>query len=356
MMITITETIGETPLKHVAQPGQYTAHVRGAPNFLIESMNGQPAKCTHYIAADGSKLELTDDVRLAYMANVDELYSQMLCVHAVATRKLGSSSAFFDVDDTDTKFENIAQGLTLCGLCASIDPVRDGVKEAVKTSRTTGSRVVIIIGDYLPTAMVVAKNINILNWVAKDGTSSEAANCSYLRPERNYLPDETIDQIVSWTKVFARAKPEDKIEIVKSLQRQGFVCPMTGDGVNDAPALRLGPNYDGVEVKIGLAVGRPNHSNSSRAIATALSSNRSSNGIRAHRNRVTAPRTGRPLRCTPQETLAEALAVGWVPTKKPVGVVPTKKSEPEPVVPVGVQSPEVAKEEAAWFCASESQL
>ena len=252
MMVTVTETTGETPLKHVAQTGEFTAHVKGAPNFIIMPMNGAPAKCTHYIAKDGSELELTDAVRKAYMDKVDELSCQALRVLAVATRKLGSDHASFDPElDTDDKFTNIVKGLTLCGLVASIDPERDGVKGAVKTSKTAGLRVVMITGDYLPTAIAIAKNINILSKdsVAKDGTSKEATDCGRLRPgkEGNYLPDAEMDKLTLTSNVFARAKPEDKLEIVKSLQRQGFVCAMTGDGVNDAPALQ--------RADIGVAMG-----------------------------------------------------------------------------------------------------
>merc|ERR1711966_624240 len=141
----------------------------------------------------------------------------------------------------------IVKGLTLCGLCASIDPERDGVKGAVKTSKTAGLRVVMITGDYLPTAVAIAKNINILT---KDSDiSKEATDCGKLRPGKdgNYLPDAEIDELSRASNVFARAKPEDKLEIVKSLQRQGKVCAMTGDGVNDAPALQ--------RADIGVAMG-----------------------------------------------------------------------------------------------------
>merc|ERR1712007_220933 len=77
--------------------------------------------------------------------------------------------------------------------------------------------------------------------------SEAATDCNAIRPGGEYLSDIDMDEITSKTKVFARAKPEDKIEIVKSLQRQGLVSAMTGDGVNDAPALK--------EADIGVAMG-----------------------------------------------------------------------------------------------------
>merc|ERR1712195_234015 len=249
MMVTVTETTGETMLKHVAPVGQYTAHVKGAPNFIIDSEALHPGRCTHYIAADGSELELTDEIRAAYMKKVDALSSQALRVLAIATRKNVPFAAFgAEGLDTDDKFKNIVTGLTLCGLCASIDPERDGVKGAVKTAKTAGLRVVMITGDYLPTAIAIAKNINIINIKAsKEDVAKEACDCGKLREGDIYKPDEEIDKLSRSSNVFARAKPEDKLEIVKSLQRQGWVCAMTGDGVHDAPALQ--------RADIGVAMG-----------------------------------------------------------------------------------------------------
>jgi len=146
------------------------------------------------------------------------------------------------------KFEIIVEGLTLCGLCASIDPERDGVKDAVNQSKVAGVRVVMITGDYLKTAVAIAKNISILNSETFVEGNGEATDCNALRPDGNYIDAKQMDEITRTTGVFARAKPEDKLEIVKSLQRQGWVSAMTGDGVNDAPALQ--------RADIGVAMGK----------------------------------------------------------------------------------------------------
>merc|ERR1719428_1779768 len=113
----------------------------------------------------------------------------------------------------------------------------------------------MITGDYLMTAKAIAHNIRILKNAAEareegmeaDDDNVAALDCGRLRPNGDYLSESGIDALTNRTKVFARAKPEDKLEIVKSLQRQGLVCAMTGDGVNDAPALN--------KADIGVAMG-----------------------------------------------------------------------------------------------------
>ena len=242
MMVTVTKTTGASELKHVAKEGEHTAHVKGAPNYILE-------KCTSIMGADGSVKPLDAAGKKAVLDKVDELSEQALRVLAVATRNIGGKLPFDSEADTDVKFAKIVDGLTLCGLCASIDPERDGVKDAVLQSKTAGVRVVMITGDYLKTAIAIAKNINILNRKTFVEGNGEATDCNALRPVKDgpYLSHEEIDELTKQTSVFARAKPEDKLEIVKSLQRQGWVCAMTGDGVNDAPALQ--------KADIGVAMG-----------------------------------------------------------------------------------------------------
>jgi magnesium-transporting ATPase (P-type) len=103
----------------------------------------------------------------------------------------------------------------------------------------------MITGDYLKTAAAIAKNVRILQ--ETDDEATAAVDCACLRPDGAYLGHDGLDKITRSVRVFARAKPEDKLEIVKSLQRQNFVTAMTGDGVNDAPALN--------QADIGVAMG-----------------------------------------------------------------------------------------------------
>merc|ERR1711998_499876 len=118
------------------------------------------------------------------------------------------------------------------------DPPRAGVEQSVRAAHEGNINVVMITGDYLKTAAAIARDIGILD-SGKDGVAAgEALDCSVLRPSGAYVPEGEIDTLTKQARVFARAQPEDKLQIVHSLQLQGLVCAMTGDGVNDAPALK----------------------------------------------------------------------------------------------------------------------
>lgn len=241
MMVTLTKGIARSGFNHVGGINDYVAHVKGAPNYIMD-------KCSNYMGADGSIRWLDGETKKRIMAKVDELSSRALRVLAVATRNFGGYLPYYEDSDVDAKFAKMTDGLTLCGLVASIDPERDGVKDAVASSRTAGVRVVMITGDYLKTAVAIAKNISIVDPETYQEGNGEATDCNALRPNGEYIRSKLIDKLTRTTSVFARAKPEDKLEIVKSLQRQGWVSAMTGDGVNDAPALQ--------RADIGVAMGK----------------------------------------------------------------------------------------------------
>ncbi|KAJ8604654.1 hypothetical protein CTAYLR_006531 [Chrysophaeum taylorii] len=217
------------------------AHVKGAPNYILDK-----ASFVLNDVGGGSPdvVPMTPQMKADVLAKVDELSSQALRVLAVAMRPVDDTSKL--PEDVDAKFALLVHDLTLVGLVASIDPERDGVKQAVLDADSAHVRTVMITGDYLKTAQAIAKNISIL---PPDGSLdvTGAVDCNSLRPSGDYLPLTEMDELTSRVNVFARAKPEDKLEIVKSLQRQGLVSAMTGDGVNDAPALK--------EADIGVSMG-----------------------------------------------------------------------------------------------------
>ncbi|KAI9909399.1 hypothetical protein PsorP6_014529 [Peronosclerospora sorghi] len=215
------------------------ANVKGAPNYVLEC-------CTQVLRQNGTIATMHDLDRDHILKAVDTLSSQALRVLAVAIRPLEKMPFSSDEEDVDAKFEALCESLIFVGLVASIDPPRAGVKGAIQIARRASIRTVMITGDYLKTAVAIAREIDLLS--PGMDAEAQAVDCSLLRPRQNlYLPDAELDDITRQVSVFARAKPEDKIEIVKSLQRQGHVAAMTGDGVNDAPALK--------EADIGVAMG-----------------------------------------------------------------------------------------------------
>lgn len=145
--------------------------------------------------------------------------------------------AYKDVEKLP-EMQEIEKNLIFCGLIGMIDPPREGVKEAVRTCRRAGIKTVMITGDHLQTAKTIAKELGILKRgdLAIDGETLER------------MSQHELEQNIMDYSVFARVSPEHKVRIVKAFQSTGAVVAMTGDGVNDAPALK---NAD-----IGIAMGK----------------------------------------------------------------------------------------------------
>lgn len=145
--------------------------------------------------------------------------------------------AYKDVEKLP-EMQDVEKDLIFCGLIGMIDPPREGVKEAIRTCRRAGIKTVMITGDHLQTAKAIAKELGILKRgdLAIDGETLER------------MSQHELEQNIMDYSVFARVSPEHKVRIVKAFQSTGAVVAMTGDGVNDAPALK---NAD-----IGIAMGK----------------------------------------------------------------------------------------------------
>ena len=208
---------------HALPNGEALVAVKGAPEAVL-------ARCTHLLGAQGPR-PLTDGDRRRIAQVGGDLAGQALRVLAVAQRlqpTLPKSMAA----------EGLEAELTFVGLIGMMDPPRPEVRQAVDRCAGAGIRPVMITGDHKDTAVAIAKQLNIYRPGDKaiDGAGLD------------FLPQETLEEEIEAFSVYARVTPEHKMRIVQAWQRRGHVVAMTGDGVNDAPALKA--------ADIGCAMGK----------------------------------------------------------------------------------------------------
>ena len=199
--------------------GNYKMLTKGAVDVLSGRIN-------EVKTMDGKRPFTAED--LAELKKVNTEFSQMgLRVLAVCER---------DVDTVDISVDD-EKDYILLGLVAMQDPPREESADAVRKCKTAGIRPIMITGDHLVTASAIARKIGILDDNGRAVEGREIEN----------LSDEELDEFVSDVSVYARVSPEHKIRIVSAWQRKGYIVSMTGDGVNDAPALK--------QADIGVAMG-----------------------------------------------------------------------------------------------------
>ncbi|RRS01435.1 cation-transporting P-type ATPase [Glycomyces terrestris] len=199
--------------------------VKGALERLLE-------RCSLQMDADGTTRPL--DSRTVTGAAA-ELADQGLRVLATALRPHGNGSQSVERLDDDA----LGSGLVLTGLQAMLDPPRTAAAAAVAACRTAGIAVKMITGDHAATATAIARDVGLLD--------SRNADAVMTGADLAALPDDELPEAAQRTSVFARVSPEQKLRLVAALQSRGHVVAMTGDGVNDAPALR--------QAGIGVAMG-----------------------------------------------------------------------------------------------------
>lgn len=185
---------------------------KGAPEIILKRCNK--------IENEGEIIELSEDVKTEIINELNRMTSNALRVLALAYRELSSD------EDLSLK-EDLENDLIFVGLVGMMDPPRKEAEKAVKTCQKAGIKVVMITGDHKDTAAAIAKEIGIL-------TQGRVIN----GPELDQINDEEFEKIVEDVQVYARVYPEQKVRIVEALQKKGNVVSMTGDGVNDAPALK----------------------------------------------------------------------------------------------------------------------
>ncbi len=197
---------------------EYIAITKGAPDILLK-------KCNKYF--DGAKeINLSKEKMETIEKSNNNMAEKALRVIAVAYKKVNNIEKITEED------------LTFVGLIGMIDPPREGVREAVETCSRAGIKTVMITGDHIKTAKAIAKDLGIL----------KLHDLAITGEELSKIPQSTLEKEIKKYSVFARVSPEDKVRIVKAFQSTGEIVAMTGDGVNDSPALKI--------ADIGVAMGQ----------------------------------------------------------------------------------------------------
>lgn len=201
--------------------GDKVVYTKGAPDVIIEL-------CSHVLSTSGARFITLED-----RMNINRVCSSM---SDQALRVLGFSMKPVN-GVPDDEGHDIEQGLVFVGLAGMIDPPRKEVATSIRVCRDAGIRTIMITGDHKATAKAIARELDI--W--REGELLVSGE------ELKRMTDDELDESVRMTTVFARVSPADKLRIILSLKRNGEVAAMTGDGVNDSPALKA--------ADIGIAMG-----------------------------------------------------------------------------------------------------
>ncbi len=199
------------------------AYMKGAPEVVL-------AHCTR-VYASGAMRKLTAEDRTDFLKTNETMAANALRNLGFAFRELPDGESSLDEDDEGE--------FVFIGIAGMIDPPREEVKDAIRLCKKAGIKVVMITGDHKLTAVAVAKVLGMLG--ENDGGKVLTWE------ELDKLSDEEFVKIVEDVAIYARVSPEHKVKIVRAFRERGRVCAMTGDGINDAPALKI--------ADIGIAMG-----------------------------------------------------------------------------------------------------
>jgi Ca2+-transporting ATPase len=210
---------------HKTPDGKLLAFVKGAPEMVLD----RSVKIL-----DGGEREITDADKTDNLRTMQDMAQDALRVLAMSYKELPD-----DYDLTALEVDKVEADLVFVGLVGMIDPAREEVPAAIQMAQQAGIRSVMVTGDHKITAVAIAKEIGILREIT-DNAVLEGV-------EIEELTDDQLDDVIEDVRVCARVSPEHKMRIAQSLKRLGHIVAMTGDGVNDAPALKA--------ADIGVAMG-----------------------------------------------------------------------------------------------------
>ena len=216
------ERVGEVPFDSVRKMmTTINADKEGGCAYTKGALDSVLSRCTKVLDNGNVRLLTPSDVDTIYKQN-SALASRALRVLAFAFKKVDKSIAEFTSDNTE-------KDLVFVGLAGMMDPPREEVFESIKTCKEAGIDVVMITGDHKETAFAIANELGICKDKRQVITGEEL----------NKISDEEFVKVVGDYKVYARVSPEHKVKIVKAIKANGKVVAMTGDGVNDAPSIRV---------------------------------------------------------------------------------------------------------------------
>ena len=216
--------IGDYPLPE-AMAAPVLAAVKGSPDGL--------ARHATHVLDQGRIVPLTDEIRRKFHEDNERMASDGIRVLGIAFRRFDAAPA------AHAKARDIETQLVFCGLVGMLDPPREAVRAAVASSHAAGIRTIMITGDHPLTAAAIARNLRL----PPAGEEPRVLTGAELAA----LSDAELEQRAEHISVYARVSPEDKLRIVTALQKRGHIVAMTGDGVNDSPALK--------RAEIGVAMG-----------------------------------------------------------------------------------------------------
>ena len=227
-------------------PTKEIAYIKGAIDRILR-------RCDTYLTKDGREVVLDSARRQEALDAAENLAEEGLRVLGFASgpilkhaktltqsvNRAGTSGHPKSTEPLVSHSDDVYKGLTFAGLVGMSDPPRQGVTKSIRRLMRGGVKVIMITGDAETTAVAIGKKLGMTIAIPREGTESSVSVKPVLRgDELDQMTDEELQAAIANTSIFARTSPDHKLKIVRALQARGDIVAMTGDGVNDAPALK----------------------------------------------------------------------------------------------------------------------